>query len=109
MRKVILCLLLFTALCQFNLKGQTLRPDGWYADYIQYLHNRGYLWDLSPLEQPYSAQEVKRETANVKREETDTGYRMADTGCQVPGEIEYVVRADAAGRRGCIGMAAIGE
>src|SRR3990172_6355055 len=84
MRNVILCLLLFTALCQFNLKGQTLRPDGWYADYIQYLHNRGYLWDLSPLEQPYSAQEVKRETANVKREETDNGYQMPDAGYQMP-------------------------
>src|SRR3990172_9089459 len=102
MRNVILCLLLFTALCQFNLKGQTLRPDGWYADYIQYLHNRGYLWELSPLEQPYSAQEVKRETANVKREETDTG-------CQILGKIENVVRAVAAGRRGCAWMAAIGE
>ena len=64
---------------------------------------------MSPLEQPFSAQEVKRETPNVKRDEKDNGYQMPDAGCQVPGEIEYVVRADAAGRRGCIGMAAIGE
>ena len=39
---------------------------------------------MSPLEQPYSAQEVKRETANVKREETDTGYRMPDSGYRMP-------------------------
>ena len=36
------------------------------------------MWDLSPLEQPFSAQEVKRETANVKRDEKDNGYQMPD-------------------------------
>jgi hypothetical protein len=78
--------LLILILTPIWLAAQTLRPSAWQGEYIDYLHHRGYLWDLSPLEQPYSASELERETSNVKREETgsrdrmpDTGYRTADT------------------------------
>ena len=73
--KITVLLLLFP--CIGILLGQSLRPSYWTMDYISFLQHRGYLWSLSPLEQPYGVREIERELRKEKGElKSDSRYWM---------------------------------
>ena len=61
--------LLFNIFCYSLSYSQSLRPSHWIYDDIRYLQQRGMLWGLSPLEQPYRA--------------TDVGYWVAEKSGKV--------------------------
>ena len=76
-------IIILTVIYSSILNGQSLRPSYWTTDYITFLQNRGYLWDLSPLEQPYNVRDVERTLLKEKdRLKTDTGHWMLDIGYQ---------------------------
>jgi hypothetical protein len=56
-RIFILALFLFFHLGQ----SQSLRPNHWSDEYIDFLQGRGYLWNLSALQRPFDIQDLKHE------------------------------------------------
>jgi hypothetical protein len=46
------------------IMGQTVRPSHWSDDYIRFLQTRGYLWQLSPLSRPWTAEDLQQALSN---------------------------------------------
>ncbi|NIA30984.1 MAG: hypothetical protein GWP06_13855, partial [Actinobacteria bacterium] len=80
--KKIKCFIFVVLLFPLVLHSQTLRPSLWIYNYVDYLQHRGVLWNLSPLEKPYTVNELMKEIGgtaadNVERK-TDRKYRRLD-------------------------------
>ena len=60
LKSLIYFVALFILLTWTFVMGQSIRPSYWATDYISFMQHRGYLWDLSPLEQPYQLQDIEK-------------------------------------------------
>ncbi|MBN1464735.1 hypothetical protein JXA02_03165 [candidate division KSB1 bacterium] len=50
-------LFLFFSLCG-QLAAQSIRPNHWIEEDLSFLWHRGYLWELSPLERPFTSSDI---------------------------------------------------
>ncbi len=51
-------IVIFLVLLTFALSAQTIRPNHWLDDELRYYWFRGQLWNLSPVQRPYTAHEI---------------------------------------------------
>ena len=83
MGKKLKCFIFVILLFPPVLHSQTLRPSLWIYNYVDYLQHRGAMWNLSPLERPYTVNELIKE---IGRTAADSGKRKGDRGSRKPGQ-----------------------
>ncbi|MBN1558901.1 hypothetical protein JW998_01535 [candidate division KSB1 bacterium] len=68
-------LLLFVFLCS-PLLAQSIRPNHWLDDDLTFFWNRHYLWDLSPLERPYTRGDLSAALDSVPGAASERGFQL---------------------------------
>ena len=68
--------LLLFLLCYSLVDAQTLRPNHWIENDLRHYWNRQLLWDLSPLERPFTQEEIAAAWGRVSHALPEPGLQL---------------------------------
>lgn len=71
-KNILLVFLLFA----FPLCAQTIRPSHWIDQDLRYCWNRNQLWELSPLQRPYTAHDILTAMDSLSGAEFEPGMKL---------------------------------